>query len=142
MSLTKRILIGVLVFVLVAVIGLIAFIMYRLNIVSSKGNAAASSKELTYSAGEFTVNLDEPGYRRYIKVNIYFGFTEEKLQEELTEKTPQIRSEVNNILRSKKVEDVGYEKTGQVVNEIKDKVNGILTSGKVENVYFYDILIQ
>lgn len=143
MNLTKRIITWILIFVLLIAIGVATYILYKFNMLPFLSKKTAAPKKYTYEMGDFTVNLDEPGYKRYIKVTVYFGSEDKKLGEELEEKKPQIRSEINNILRSKKVEDVSSTKnTENVINEMKDKVNSILTKGKIANVYFTDILIQ
>lgn len=142
MNAFKRIIIAVTIGVLIVAVGIGSIVLYRLGLLPFS-EASAKEEEYTYSMGEFIANLNEPGYKRYIKATIYFGCDSRKLQEELEEKKPQIRNAINNILRSKKLEEVGsVENMEAVTNEMKNKVNEILTIGKVENIYFSDILIQ
>jgi flagellar basal body-associated protein FliL len=105
--------------------------------------AAAAPKEYIYSVGEITVNLNEPGYKRYIKVDVSLGSTDKALETELAEYMSKVKDTINEILRSKKIEDINTaEKTDAIKNEIRDKVNSLLTKGKVTKVYFNQILIQ
>lgn len=129
--------------VLIATIGVLGFIIYRAGLLTSGGKLQEELKETTYSLGEYMVNLDEPNYRRYIKVKISVGYNVKKLDAELVEKASPISDIINTILRSKKLEDVNTaEKTESIKNEIKDKINSKLTTGKLANVYFDEIIVQ
>lgn len=143
MNLTRRILLGIVIFLLAAAAIALAFILFRYNMLPFMSKKNQPPKEYTYDMGDFTVNLDEPDYKRYIKVVVTFGAFDKKLGEELEEKQPQIRDSINKILRSKNVEDVCSAKgMDNVAKEMIDKVNSILSSGKIDNVYFPSILIQ
>jgi flagellar FliL protein len=116
----------------------------------SKGESQAQSpkkaeavKELTYSLGDFTCNLNEANYKRYIAVKLSVGYTKEGLDKTLEEKLPQMSDIVNSVLRAKKIDDLNTtEKTESVKKEIMDKINAILGDDKITNVYFNKILIQ
>jgi flagellar basal body-associated protein FliL len=50
---------------------------------------------------------------------------------------------VNNVLRSKKIDDVNSsDKTDNVKKELKEKLNAIIAADKLTNIYFSEILIQ
>lgn len=139
----------ILLFVLIPVIiGLIVFFVIKAGwfgpiLGNTEQKAAAAPKELTYSLGDFMVNLDEPGYKRYIKVKVFVGYTNSKLEAEFAEKVPQIGDAISGILRAKKLDDVNTpDKTDIVKKEIKDKINTILSTDKLINIYFKEILIQ
>jgi len=137
----KKTLIIVLIVVVPVIVGVITFFGYKLGWFKSK--AAVSPKEYMYSIGDFTVNLDEPNYKRYMKVTIYVGSDSKNLEAEITEKMPKIKGMITDILRAKKLDDVNTpEKTETIKKEIKDKTNPVLTAGKINNVYLNDILIQ
>ena len=147
----KRVAIIVLLITVPLVVGGLVYVMYRLNLLPMKpkpndNNAVvAQAKEYTYPLGEFQVNLDEPGYRRYVKVTVHVGFKNQKLEDELNDKdvNVQIRSAVTSILRSKKVEDLkSLEGCENVQKQIEEKINTIIKTNKIDNVYFTDILIQ
>jgi flagellar FliL protein len=151
----KRAAIIVLMIIVPIVVGGLVYVMYTLSLLPMKpkngynknnNNAAvAQAKEYTYPLGEFQVNLDEPGYRRYVKVTVHAGFRNQKLEEELSDKDVdvQTRSAITSILRSKKVEDLkSVEGCENVQKEIMEKINTIIKTDKIDNVYFTDILIQ
>jgi flagellar basal body-associated protein FliL len=137
---TVLIVVGVVVIVLLAA----GFILYKSGMLPFLPKpAAAAPKEYIYSVGEITVNLNEPGYKRYIKVDVSLGSTDKALETELAEYMSKVKDTINEILRSKKIEDINTaEKTDAIKNEIRDKVNSLLTKGKVTKVYFNQILIQ
>jgi flagellar FliL protein len=135
----KRVVIIAAAIVVTLAIAVVGFIAVRAGWISIK----PSVKEYTYSLGEFTVNLDDPGYKRFIKVNIQAGYNYKKLNKELTESSYKISDIINNVLRSKKLDDVNTpEKTDTVKKEIKDKINDILSGNKLTAVYFSEIIIQ
>lgn len=149
----KRAAIIILMITVPLVVGGLVYVMYRLSLLPMKPNennnnnnaAIAQAKEYTYPLGEFQVNLDEPGYRRYVKVTVHVGFKNQKLEEELNDKdvNVQIRSAVTSILRSKKVEDMrSLEECENIQKQIKEKINTIIKTDKIDSVYFTDILIQ
>ncbi|KPU44699.1 flagellar basal body-associated protein FliL [Oxobacter pfennigii] len=139
----KKMLPVIILVVLFIVAAVLAIILFRLGIISPTSNSGAPPKEITFDVGEYSVNLDEPGYRRYMKTNIFVGYTVKKLEKELAEKTPQMRSIITDILRSKKVEDVSSTDAMEVIKgEIKNSINEILTTGKIDNIYITDIIIQ
>jgi Flagellar basal body-associated protein len=114
-----------------------------LPIKPATNTANTQEKETTASLGEYTVNLDEPGYKRYISVKITAGYTGKNLGTEFTEKVAQINDIINGILRAKKIDDVNTpQKTDAVKKEIKDKLNAILQTGKIIDIYFNEILIK
>lgn len=111
-----------------------------LNIPDSR---TVGTKEYLFSTDEIVANLNNPDNRSYIKVNIYLGYSAKNLETELTDKKPQIRDTIIDILRSKKVADLNSQKSiERMKSEISNNVNKILTKGKVSSVYFNDILVQ
>lgn len=107
------------------------------------GQSDVSTKEYLFTTGEITANLSDPQNRSYIKINIYLGYNYQKLQTELTDKTPQIRDAMLDILRSKKASDLNSQKSiDKMKDELISRINSILTTGKITSVYFSDILIQ
>ncbi|WP_368487893.1 flagellar basal body-associated protein FliL [Clostridium sp. BJN0013] len=96
----------------------------------------------TFDLSEFTVNLADEGGKNYLKVNVYLGYDDKKLTNELTEKTPIIRDAIIEILRTKKVEDISDKNMDNIKIEIIQRINPMLEKGKINNVYFSDILTQ
>jgi len=137
----RRIVIILLIVLIPVVIGVAVFVGYRLGWFRS--SVAAAPKEYAYSVGEFLVNLDEPGYKRYVKATVFIASDNKNIEGELAEKMPKVRDAIIGILRSKKIDDLNTTvKTDAVKREIKDKLNMIFVSGKLTDVYLNDIIIQ
>ncbi len=91
----------------------------------------------------FIVNLAETNAERYLKVTPVFEVESEDVQNEITEKLPQIKDILITIFSSKTLDEVttlsGKDRLKQ---EIIDKVNEVLAKGKVTRVFFSDFVIQ
>lgn len=98
--------------------------------------------EKTFELGEFLVNLADEDGKRYLKVKIYLGHDEKKLDEELEAKKPVIRDAVISILRTKKAADITPKNMNNIKLEIIQRINVMFKEGQLNNVYFYDILVQ
>lgn len=96
----------------------------------------------TYNLGESVLNLADDTSTKYIKVTIYVGYENKKLDTEFDAKKAQIRDTVNSVLRAKKAKDFTPKGTEDIKKEILDRINPMLTSGRADNLYFYDILVQ
>lgn len=134
----------IIIIAVVATAGIMLAVM-SMGLLSSGKNAKEPEppKEYTFSVGDFTDNLSETGYKRYIMVSLSVGYTEQTLEAELTEKLPQISDTINSVLRSKKIDDIDTpEKTDIIKKEMMDRINGLLSKGKLVNIYFNKILIQ
>jgi flagellar FliL protein len=98
----------------------------------------------TYSLGEFTVNLADPG--RYLRVNIVLelGSKSEELKEEVTKtRDYQIRDLIVVILSSERMESLATPKGKEMLKrKIVDNINRILKYGKIKNVYFPEFVMQ
>lgn len=139
----SRLLLGIIIVVVLLVMGAAGYYLFQRNISGSTQKNSTSTKEYLFTTGEITANLNDPQNRSYIKINIYLGYNSQKLGTELTDKTPQIRDAMLNILRSKKASDLNSQQSiDKMKTELIDKINSILTTGKVSSVYFSDILIQ
>jgi flagellar FliL protein len=114
----------------------------------SKKNSTETPKpkvitEITYSLGEFLVNLVDSDGRRYLKVNVFIGYEDnEDLTAELEANKPIIRDAVNTLIRSKKTTDFSDEGLDVIKKELIVSINPILTKGKIIHIYFNDILVQ
>lgn len=114
----------------------------------SKKNSTETAKpkvitEVTYSLGEFLINLLDGEGRRYLKVNVYIGYEDNKdLTVELEANKPIIRDAVNTLIRSKKTTDFSDVGLDAIKKELIASINPILTKGKITHIYFNDILVQ
>ncbi|HBM74140.1 MAG TPA: flagellar basal body-associated protein FliL [Clostridiaceae bacterium] len=134
---------ALIIILLVVIAGFLGFIVFKSGFLTNIQSQKSAPVEKIYSLGEYTVNLNEPDYRRYIKVKISVGYNEKKLDAEIAEKASPINDVINSVLRTKKLADVDTaKKTEAVKAEMKDKINAILDTGKLTNVYFDEILVQ
>jgi flagellar FliL protein len=112
---------------------------------SSQGNSSTSYlqqvvSKYTFEVGDFTVNLADEGGKNYLKISVFLGYDDKKLNEELTDKKPMIRDAVIEILRTKKVEDINSKNMESIKMEMIKNINPLLQKGTLNNIYFSDIL--
>jgi len=136
----KKILLAVLV-VVVIVLG----VVFRAPLVGMVRGIVAPAPELVVSpGGDFTVNLLDPGMRRYLRVNISLQHLSSRaLTAELTAREPEIRHAAIKVLRAKTVEDLTTtEKVETLRQELLLALNGVLDRGEITNLFFIDFVIQ
>ena len=92
---------------------------------------------------EFQINLADDGANRFLRVQMYIGYENEAVGEEMQRRRPEIRSELIALLRGKTVEDI-QQPGGQ--EELSDDIiallNGLLVTGEVDTLYFEKFMIQ
>ncbi len=97
-------------------------------------------KTVTYNLGQFITNLLDPG--KYIRVTIEIEMMDGKESQELLSKIPEVKTDIEALLRSKTYEELIGE-TGlrdlqvDVLERIEERCPGI-----VKNVYFSEFIIQ
>lgn len=96
----------------------------------------------TYGLDEFLVNLADEDGKRYLKIKVFLGYDNKKLDTELEEKKPILRDVVISVLRTKKAADISAKGVDNIKMEIIQRINPVLTKGQLNNVYFNDILVQ
>jgi flagellar basal body-associated protein FliL len=96
----------------------------------------------TYSVDDFLVNLADEDAKRYLKVKVYLGYENKKMDKELDTKKPIIRDTINSVLRAKKSTDFTAKGTEDMKKEILQRLNPLFTNGQLDNIYFYDIIVQ
>ena len=129
-----------------------AIIVFKVLLAPPKEDVAEPEKEVAKEAffgklfsfeEPIIVNLADTKGQRYLKVNIQFEVSDDKVIEELKKRTPLMLDLLIGILSGKTIEDV--ENTmgrNRLRREIIDKSNAELVSGKVINVYFTEFVIQ
>jgi len=136
----KKILLAVLV-VAIVVLG----VVFRAPLVAMVRGIVAPAPELVVSpGGDFTVNLLDPGMRRYLRVNISLQHLSSRaLTAELTAREPEIRHAAIKVLRGKTVEDLTTtEKVETLRQELLLALNAVLDRGEITNLFFIDFVIQ
>lgn len=93
---------------------------------------------------DFTVNLLEPGLKRYLRIRMAFQYLDTKaLVKELAARDPQIIDTIIGVLRAKSVEDfMSVNETNILRAELIEMINGILTTGQIDDLFFLEIVIQ
>lgn len=110
----------------------------------TSGNATIQPviSEFSFELGEFLVNLSDEGEKRFVKANIYIGYSNKKLAKELESKKPMLRDAINSVLRAKKAKDFTPKGTEDIKLEILNRINPMFTEGRCESIYFNEILVQ
>lgn len=146
----KLIIAGVVVIILAAGMSF-AVAMYAAKTFSSveapKGDGYGKVKSetigTTFDAGEFITNLSNEGGNRFLRVRIVLAFPDIKVQEELSNKLPQIQHTINSTLRQQSAESLGEPKAMEKLAELlKKNVNALLIKGNITNVYFTTFQVQ
>jgi len=112
---------------------------------SSVHSGSATSPEMgpLFPLKSFIVNLQEREGERYLKVTIELEMEDEKLNDELTKRTPQIQDTIIALLSSKSYEEISSLSGKQVLKaEIKARVNRVLSTGRIRRVYFTEFVVQ
>jgi len=96
----------------------------------------------TFGLDEFLVNLADEDGKRYLKVKVFLGYDNKKLDTELEEKKPILRDAIIGVIRTKKAADITTKGVDSIKMEIIQRINPILEKGQLNNVYINDILLQ
>lgn len=97
----------------------------------------------TYRLGEFTVNVAIQRTFRFVQTDIHLQLVDERrIEEEVDEKTIQIRDAVITILRESGEEEVQDPRALVLREKIKEAINSIMGRKVVLEVYFTDFVIQ
>lgn len=147
-SMMKIALIGFFAFLITVVVaGTVLYL--SLNKQSSKPEAVAGKKTtlgpLVPVGNDIIVNLraDERGMERYLKVNVTLEVSNEKVQQELTARIPQVRDLIINILSRNTKEKIDEKEGKELIrSEIIKTINSHLVQGKVTNLFFQDFVVQ
>lgn len=100
-------------------------------------------KKKTFTLDSFVVNLADADYRRYLRVTLTLEYCEPELEKELLAKKHRIRDVVIEVLRSKKIADLGSGgQTDALRKQLQEAINQNLTQGKIEGLYFEEFLVQ
>jgi flagellar FliL protein len=91
----------------------------------------------------FIVNLNDDQGSRYLKAVMQFEVSHPAVDQEITEKTPQIRDEILMLLSNKSYDDIATVSGKRVLKrEIIGSVNRFLKTGQVTQIYFSEFVVQ
>lgn len=140
----KNILLVLIVIILLLIIVLgVAFYMISTNASGSKEETLKIDKKIImYSFDEsFVSNVKDS--RKILKITISIELANKKIEELVLARGPEIRNEINYILRSKNEQDLeGSEGQAKLQKQILEATRKIIKSEKVLNVYFNEFIIQ
>jgi flagellar protein FliL len=149
------ILMGVLVLCMIGV-GITLYVMWGKmsslgDVSSNKKDAkqASESPELekklgpVYSLETFIVNLDDPKYKRYLRLTMDLELNDGKSSESVAQRLPQIRDAILKILPAKNYDDVVTAKGKNALrDEIINVLNSFFNKKLIVNIYFTEFVIQ
>jgi len=152
---SKILLIAVIGVLLVSLLGVGGYIVYKQVLGGGGGEEAkkeaAKAAEMKEAAklgivtalDPFIVNLVDDEGKRYLKVTMQFQLDSEMLNEEVSNKMPQIKDTVITVLSSKSTDDLlTVDGKFKLKEQIQTRVNVLLKTGVVKNVYFVEFVIQ
>jgi len=91
----------------------------------------------------FIVNLNDEQGSRYLKAVMQLEVSDPAVDQEITDKTPQIRDEILMLLSNKSYDDVATVSGKRILKrEIIGSVNRFLKTGQVTQVYFSEFVVQ
>jgi len=110
---------------------------------SSLQEAKATSSFIYIFEQNFLVNLSDKDVLRYLKMTLGVEISDQRVAEEIKNKTVEIRDAIITLVSAQTSEDLstteGKEKLKLL---IADSINSFLNSGKVIKVYFVDFVMQ
>lgn len=136
----KKVLLGVLLVVL-----LVAGVLWGKPAYTWVAKLVVPEPKLVMGAPkEFTVNVVDPGMKRYLRVKMTFEYLENKeLVKEFIARDPEVRDAIIGVLRSKTVTElIGTDTVEKLRSELVTAINGVLSTGEVVYLYFTEFVIQ
>lgn len=132
--------VAVLISIVIIVVGVIVGLKFYGN--SNNDSEDISKKEIyQHDAGEMYSNLSES--KKIVKITATVETTDEKFNETLTDKNYIIRNEINEIIRSKKLEEVeGSDGQKNLQKQILTRLNEVFNTQAISDVYFNDFIVQ
>lgn len=109
---------------------------------AEKAPAEMTSLGATYELEPFIVNLTGD-VNRYLKVVVVLQLSDDKVAEEIANRTPQIKDSVITLLSSKTAEEIlTVQGKYDLKVEMVKRINSLLTTGVVRKLYFVEFVIQ
>lgn len=125
------------------VVGLAGYFLPFSPLNKAETGEKQGGKKKTFTLDSFVVNLADADYRRYLRVTLTLEYCEPELEKELLAKKHRIRDVVIEVLRSKKIADLGSGgQTDALRKQLAEAINQNLTQGKIEGLYFEEFLVQ
>ncbi|MDL2259608.1 flagellar basal body-associated FliL family protein [Deltaproteobacteria bacterium OttesenSCG-928-K17] len=91
----------------------------------------------------FTVNLNDAGGKRFLRLTMSLEVTTAALGQEVNTKMPQFRDTILLLLSSLSYDDIAtLDGKMRLRNQMLNRINSQLTSGKIRNIYFSEFVVQ
>ena len=140
----SKIIIIILLAIIVALSGVIAYIIISDNQLSDIMQEFMEKEEFTTSLDEFVVNLKTNNrVQHYLKVKIALMYTDKKESKAIEGSINKIRDVILTDLREKTYEDIiNGEKTIDIKKDLLEKINTALNSDIIKDLYITDLIVQ
>ena len=99
----------------------------------------------TLTLNEFKLSTADKKDTHFVGINIALGYkmNDMKLASELNARRAEIRDLINEIIMSKKKDEIDdYQEQQELKEEILERINQILQEGKISKVFFTDVSIM
>lgn len=139
----------------IIIIGLVLFILGGAGVFgftvffSQKGDepekepVKVESSGILVKAGEFTVNIADPGGKRYLKTEVHLEVQDEKQKPELETRLPIVQDRILAVLSSKTMADLEVYNRDNLRQELLNQINDALgKKAVILNVYFTVFVTQ
>ena len=148
------IILGGVVCLLLIAFGTLFFMMWtKISALDATANANVSEEAVEgesikkmgpiYSLDSFIVNLDDPKYRKYLRVTMDLELTTAENTKDIEERLPQIRDCVLTILPAKQYDQViTIDGKNQLRQELLEAMNGFFPKEIITKIYFTEFVIQ
>ena len=105
--------------------------------------SVANSVGPIFSLETFIVNLADQGGNRYLRVTMDLELANPEMEDEITQRLPQVRDSILMILPTKRFEDISTMQGKTTLrDEVLETLNGYLVQGKITNIYFKEFVVQ
>lgn len=132
----------VIVLLLIIVLG-VAFYMISSKTLSSEEKTIRLDKNIVMYSFDDSFISNVKDSRRILKIIVKIEIENNKIQKLIEAREPEIRNEINLILRSKTEQDLeGSEGQTKLQKQILDCIKGIIKTEKILNVYFDEFIIN
>ncbi len=109
------------------------------------GQAAAAhpEKQVICDWDPMLVNLADPGGKRYLKLGMKIELNNDRVLEEIKNRSFQVKDAMLMILSSKEYDDIATPSGKQALKqELMAQMNKIIKQGQVKDVFFTDFIVQ
>lgn len=139
----KNILVIIIVILFIIIISFGLTILFMQNNNGEKDESLKVDKNIImYSFNDsFISNVKDSN--KILKITVRLELSNSKVEEVINARSPELRNEINLLLRGKTEEDLkGSEGQSNLQKEILSVVRKLLNTDKVLNVYFDEFIIQ